>query len=96
VLAIAVSRYMPWVCSVPCAETLHFAVCIFMPCAGLSRLAADQLLGEHRLLTRGMFAVCKHTAEDIWFLCRVLAHGKATVFSHFVMYLLESLQFKYR
>jgi hypothetical protein len=79
---------------VPCLSILP---CVFsMPCAGHPRLAADQQLGEHRWSTRGMFAVCWHTAEDIWFHCRVLTHGKAPVFSHFVLYLLESLQFKYR
>jgi hypothetical protein len=28
VLSVAVSRYMPWVCSGPCVVRLHFAVCI--------------------------------------------------------------------
>jgi hypothetical protein len=50
---------------------------------------------QHSLPTRVSFVVRKHTAEDIWFLCRVQAHGKGPVFSLFLLYLQESLHIKY-
>jgi hypothetical protein len=73
----------------------YFAVgqqsCI-MPCGRLCRVSrhgkdsiqiARSPSQHHSLPTRVSFAVRKHTAEDIWFLCRVQAHGKVPVFSLF-------------
>jgi hypothetical protein len=88
---------LPWACFRRCPVGQQSCI---MPCGCLCRVSrhskdsiqiARSPSQHHSLPTRVSFAVRKHTAEDIWFLCRV----QVSVFSLFWLYLQESLHIKY-
>jgi hypothetical protein len=78
--------------SLPCAVTLPWArslsVCrafVYAVCRHTAQTQSRACFAaqQHSLPTRVSFAVSKHTAEDIWFICRVQAHSKSPIFSLF-------------